>query len=40
VLSMRENLGKGGPAGYTADTIGEDILMNDDIIAFMDSRCE
>lgn len=36
VLSMRDDLGAGGPAGYTADTIGEDILMNDDLMSHLD----
>ena len=36
VLSMRDDLGTGGPAGYTADTIGEDILMNDDLMSHLD----
>lgn len=36
VLSMREDLGASGPAGYTANTIGEDILMNDDLMSHLD----
>ena len=37
-LSMRNDLGedKKGPAAYTANTIGADILMDDDLMAHMD----
>ena len=38
MLEMREDLGedKKGPAAYTANTIGADILMDDDLMAHMD----
>ena len=38
MLVMREDLGedKKGPAAYTANTIGADILMDDDLMAHMD----
>ncbi len=38
VMSMRDNLGedKTGPAAYKANTIGAEILMNDDLMSHMD----
>lgn len=36
LLSMRDDLGQPGPAGYTSDTIGEEILLNDDLMSHLD----
>lgn len=36
ILAIRDNLGKSGPAGYTANKIGEEILNNDELMSHLD----
>ncbi len=36
IYSMRDDLGAEGPAGHTANTIGEEILLDDDLMGQMD----
>ena len=36
LLGLRDALGASGPAGYTANTIGEEILNNDDLMSHLD----
>ncbi|MCR4674185.1 MAG: alpha/beta hydrolase fold domain-containing protein [Lachnospiraceae bacterium] len=36
ILAMRDNLGAGGPNGHVADTIGEEILNNEELMSHMD----
>jgi acetyl esterase/lipase len=36
ILAIKDNLGAGGPNGYVADTIGEEILNNDELMSHLD----